>query len=108
MKFLITESELNRFIVNYMNFMYNPDDLEVIRGNDKYSTLYKKDGVVVMEKDLEYDIFSFDYDIIWSYFSEDLNISHDEIVKGLYFWLKTEMNISGFWLSDKLLSRGSF
>ena len=94
MKFLITESELNRFIVNYMNFMYNPDDLEIVY-SEKYpdSTFYKKDGEVVMEQDLKNRYFWFGYDIIWSYFSDDLNLVDQQIKEGLKIWLEETLNI---------------
>ena len=96
MKFLITESELNRFIVNYMNKMYHPDDLEIVH-SEKYpeSTFYKKDGEVVMEQDLKNRYFWFGYDIIWSYFIDDLGLKYQQVKEGLTIWLDETMNIRG-------------
>jgi hypothetical protein len=100
MKFIITESELNRFIVNYMNYMYHPDDLEVVYSDDfPQSTFYKKNGVLVMEEDWdvpdhELMYFWFDYGEIWSYFLEYYNFTDSEIKKGLRVWLEETMGVT--------------
>ena len=94
MKFLITESALNNFIVNYMNHMYHPDDLEIVHPKKfPQSSFYKKDGEIVMFQDLKYGYFWFDYYIIWSYFSKDLGLSDQQIKEGLTIWLDETMNI---------------
>ena len=96
MKFLITESELNRFIVNYMNKMYHPDDLEIVHSEKlPNSIFYKKDGEVVMEQNLKNRYFVFNYDIIWSYFQDDLGLTFQQVKEGLKIWLDETMNIRG-------------
>ena len=82
--------------------MYHPDDLEVVySGRHPKSTFYKKDDEVVMRKDLEHGFFWFNYELIWSYFLNDLGLSHGEIIKGLSIWLDETMNIKN--LSPSLL-----
>ena len=108
MKYLITKSELRRFIVNYMNQMYHPDDLEIVH-SEKYpnSIFYKKDGEVVMEQNLKYKIFRFDYDTIWSYFRKKA-ITDRTIKEGLTIWLDETMNIRGFRPGQDIVDKRHF
>lgn len=97
MKFLITESHLSKGIVRYMNEKFNPTDLKKIQSEKKPDSIFfLLYGVIVMEQDFKTKIFWFDYDRIWSVFSEKLNVKDKYIVEALRIWLETSMNISGF------------
>ena len=97
MKFLITESNLSKGIIRYMNDKFNPNDLKPIQTEKKpKSIFFSIYGVVVMEQDFKTKIFWFDYDRIWSVFSENLKVKDKYIVEALKIWLETSMNIIGF------------
>ena len=51
-KFIITENQKERIVLNWMNKNFSPDQLEVFE-IPKYpnSVFYRKNGIVVMEQD---------------------------------------------------------
>ena len=58
MKFIITESKLQKAALLWMNNNFSPDQLEVIE-HPYYpnSIFYKKNGKVVMEQDKKISVF---------------------------------------------------
>lgn len=92
MKFLITESELKRFIINYMNHMYNPDYLDVLETCPDvekvcYQIYTKNDENIFMYNKTK-NYFLFDFENVWSYFLNDLGLNPNEIKSGLKEWTK--------------------
>ena len=97
MKFIITESKLQKAALLWMNNNFSPDQLEVVE-SPKYpnSISYKKNGIVVMEQDKKNKDFWFDYDEIWSFFESFFPMEYEEMQGVLKIWLEETFNLKGY------------
>ena len=97
MKFIITESKLQKAALLWMNNNFSPDQLEVFE-SPKYpdSIFYKKNGIVVMEQDKENKYFWFDYGEIWSFFESFFSMEYEEIQGLLDIWLEEDFKLKGY------------
>ena len=97
MKFIITESKLQKAALLWMNNNFSPNELEVVE-SPKYpnSILYKKNGIVVMEQDKKNKRFWFDYDEIWSFFGSFFSMKYKEIQGVLEIWLEESFKLKGY------------
>ena len=72
MKFLITENQLEKAALLWMNKNFSPDQLEIIESPKLDSIFYKKNGKIVMEQDKKNKEFFFDYNEVYSFFKSSL------------------------------------
>ena len=97
MKYLITESKIQEVALKWMNDNFSPDELEIVK-SPKYqnSIFYKKNGKVVMEKDLKNKYFYFEYYEIWSFFESFFGMKYSEIQQLMDIWLEETLNLEEF------------
>ena len=97
MKFIITESKLQKAALLWMNNNFSPDQLEVFEHPDyPNSIFYKKNGKVVMEQNKKNKYFWFDYGEIWSFFESFFSIEYEEIQGLLNTWLEEDFKLKGY------------
>ena len=97
MKFIITESKLQKVALLWMNNNFSPDQLEVFEHPDYPNSIYyKKNGIVVMGKDEKNKNFWFDYDKIWSFFQSFFSMKYKEIQGVLKIWLEEAFKLKGY------------
>ena len=97
MKFIITESKLQKAALLWMNNNFSPDQLEVIEHPDyPNSIFYKKNGKVVMEQDKKNKEFWFSYSQIWSFFKSFFSMEYKEIQGVLKIWLDEAFKLKGY------------
>ena len=97
MKFIITESKLQKAALLWMNNNFSPDQLEVIEHPDyPNSIFYKKNGKVVMEQDKKTKRFWFSYSEIWSFFESFFSMKYKEIRGLLEIWLEEAFKLKGY------------
>ena len=97
MKFIITENQKERIVLNWMNKNFSLDQLEVAE-SPKYpnSIFYKKNGIVVMEQDKKTKRFWFSYSQIWSFFESFFTMEYKEILGVLKIWLEEDFKLKGY------------
>jgi len=97
MKFIITESKLQKAALLWMNNNFSPDQLEVFE-IPKYpnSVFYRKNGIVVMEQDKKNKEFWFSYNQIWSFFESFFLMEYEEIQGVLKIWLEEDFKLKGY------------
>ena len=97
MKILITENQVERTAIAWMNMNFSPDQLEIVT-HEKYpnSIFYKKNGKFVMEQDEKNKNFWFDYDTIWSFFEQFFGLEQKEIQGVLKSWLEDTLKLEGY------------
>ena len=97
MKFIITENQKERIVLNWMNKNFSPDQLEVIEHPDyPNSIFYRKNGKVVMEQDKKNQRFWFSYTQIWSFFKSFFSMEYEEIQGVLNIWLEEAFKLKGY------------
>ena len=97
MKFIITESKLQKAALLWMNNNFSPDQLEVIEHPDyPNSIFYRKNGKVVMEQDKKNQRFWFSYTQIWSFFKSFFSMEYEEIQGVLNIWLEEAFKLKGY------------
>ena len=97
MKFIITESKLQKAALLWMNKNFSPDQLEVVEHPDyPDSIFYKKNGIVVMEQDKKNKEFWFSYNQIWSFFESFFTMEYEEIQGLLDIWLDEAFKLKGY------------
>ena len=98
----ISGLELTPF--NWMDYYFNPDQLEEIEPDyddmdgdmenevlDNDSIKYEKNGVIVMEEEPSVDFFWFDWINIWSPLENIFDLEYDGVHKVLRKWLTKNM-----------------
>ena len=97
MKFLITENQLDKTSLFWMNKNFSPNQLEIVT-LEKYpnSIFYKKNGKVVMEQNKKNKVFYFDYDEIYSFFKSFFGMEYEEWQGVMKTWLEETFNLSGY------------
>ena len=97
MKFIITENQKERIVLNWMNKNFSLDQLEVAE-SPKYpnSIFYKKNGIVVMRQDKKNKEFWFSYNQIWSFFESFFLMEYEEIQGVLKIWLDEAFKLKGY------------
>ena len=104
MKFLITENQLDKAALLWMNKNFSPDQLEIVT-SEKYpdSIFYQKNGKVVMKQDKRFKDFYFDYDEIYSFFESFFSMEFEEWQRIMKIWLKDTFKLEDYtpynWLS---------
>ena len=96
MRYLITENKLEEVALHWMNKNFGPDKLEKVTHPN--SVFYKKNGKVVMEQDLKYKDFYFDYDYIWSIFEGLFGMKYPEIQGIMKRWLEETFKLGSYTL----------
>lgn len=93
---------------NWMDYYFNPDQLEEIEPDyddmgddmdddmenellDNVSTKYEKNGIIVMEDDFTNTSFWFDWKNIWSPLENIFDLDYDDVHKVLRKWLTKNM-----------------
>lgn len=80
---------------NWMDYYFNPDQLEVIetdyRGDIDDSMYYKKNGITIMQDELSISFFWFDFINIWSPLEDIFDLDYDGVHKVLKKWLSKNM-----------------
>ena len=97
MKLLITENQLDKAALLWMNKNFSPDQLEIVT-SEKYpdSIFYKKNGIVVMEQDKKNKDFWFDYDEIYSFFKSFFSMEYKEWQRIMKIWLEETFKLEGY------------
>ena len=97
MKFLITENQLDKAALLWMNKNFSPDQLEIVT-SEKYpdSIFYQKNGNVVMEQDKKNKRFYFDYDEIWLFFKSFFSMEYEEWQRIMKIWLEETFKLEGY------------
>ena len=97
MKILITENQVKRTAIAWMNMNFSPDQLEIVTSKEyPDSIFYKKNGKVVMEQDKENKYFFFHYHDIWSFFEDFFGLEYKEIQGVLKSWLEDTLKLEGY------------
>ena len=79
MKYVITENQLDKTALLWMNKNFSPDQLEVVTHPDyPNSIFYRKNGKVVMEQDKKNKEFFFDYNEVYSFFKSFFSMEFEE------------------------------
>ena len=91
MKYIITESKLEKSIIHYLNEMYG--DLEEYRVTKYPNTLFIRGRKIYMEHDIENDVLSIDNNLIWSDLKNIFSLSDHEIQHIIDKWVKKNYNI---------------
>ena len=97
MKILITENQLDKAALLWMNKNFSPDQLEIVT-SEKYpdSIFYKKNGIVVMEQNKKFGYFWFDYGEIYSFFESFFSMEYKEWRRIMKIWLEETFNLRGY------------
>jgi hypothetical protein len=97
MKFLITENQLEKVALLWMNKNFSPDQLEAVT-SERYpnSIFYRKNGKVVMEQDKKNKNFWIDYDEFWSFFNSFFSMEYKEWQGVMRTWLEETFNLRGY------------
>lgn len=86
--------------INWMNYNYSPDQLEVVKDNEddeyKDSIFFRKNGKVVMEQDDMEKQFWFDDDKIWSFIQFFFNMDYEHTYNILGYWLKNTLKLNKY------------
>ena len=95
MKYIITESKLEKVAIKYLNKFYG--DLEKYR-IDKYpnKVFYVKDKKVYMEQDLKNLDLWVDYDTIWNDLVTIFDLKLPEIQDIISKWVEETYKLEGF------------
>ena len=94
MKYIITESKLEKAILHFLNKGYG--DLTEYR-TDKYpnSIFYMKDNKVFMEWNKKNGMLWVDYDTIWADLENWFSLGYDGIQSVITKWVDRDYNIRG-------------
>lgn len=97
MKYIISENKINKIVSSWMNQNFSEDQLKLAtyRQNPNI-VLFKKNGKVVMEMDMEDKHFGFDYDEIWSFFESVFGMEYEQIQEVLSQWLADDFKVDGY------------
>jgi hypothetical protein len=86
--------------INWMNYNYSTDQLEVVKDNydDEYkdSIFFRKNGKVVMEQDDMEKQFWFDDDKIWSFIQLFFDMDYEHTYNILGYWLKNTLKLNKY------------
>ena len=94
MKYIITESKLEKTAIHYLNEMYG--DFERYRTDKRPdSVFYVKDKKAYMEYDLELNAFWVDYPTIWQDLKNIFNFEYFESQRILTKWLEETYKLKG-------------
>ena len=97
MKYIITENKLNNVALSWMNQNFSSDQLEIVKSEDyPDSVFFKKNGEVVMEQNIKYKYFWFDYDNICLFFESFFDMEHVQIQEVLSYWLEETLKLKGY------------
>ena len=92
MKYIITESKLDRVVIKYLNKEYG--DLKEYKPVDSHGVYYVKDKKVYMEHYLNGKILYID-NSIWGDLKNIFNIEYDEIQRIIKKWASETYKIYG-------------
>ena len=94
MKYIITESKLDRVVIKYLNKEYG-DLKEYTTDKRPDNVFFVKDKKVYMEHDLKNGYLYVDYDTIWSELKNIFNLTNDYIAIIISKWVDETYNIEG-------------
>ena len=95
MKYIITESKLEKTIINYLNEMYG--DLEQYTTDEyPYSVFYVKDNKVYMEQDLTFGNLFINYFTIWKDLRTIFSLEDEDISRIITKWVEETYKLRGF------------
>ena len=92
MKYIITESQYNRFIDKFLTYQFEPHE-EKTSENYPYSIFWIKKGKVIVE--IEKSRYFWVERNIWGNISSIISLEHDEIISVIIHWLKKHYNLEG-------------
>jgi hypothetical protein len=94
MKYIITESKLEKVAIKYLNKIYG--NLEEYRTDEHPDIVFFVKGKkVYMEQDLENDFLYVDYDIIWSDLENTFSLEDNKIQSIIKDWVEVTYNLRG-------------
>ena len=97
MKYIITESQMEKATLKWMNNKFSPDQLEVYNSKEfPYIFFYKKDGKLVMARSDKHKGFYFDDDTIWNILYEFFGFDDREIESLLKKWIEQTFGLKGY------------
>jgi hypothetical protein len=92
MKYIITENQLNRAALKYLNIEYG--DLEPYElGNYPDYIFYMKDGEVILQYNKKNGVVYISYDKIWSFLDSFFGLEYEEIQNLIKIWLEEHYNL---------------
>jgi hypothetical protein len=93
MKYVITESRLEKLAINWLNDNFG--DLEPVQ-SEKYPNFiyYKKNNKVIFEYNKKYEKVSVGYDKIWSFFEHYFSMEYQQIQELIKLWVEERYNLS--------------
>ena len=92
MKYIITESKLEKAIIHFLNKMYG-DLTEYITDKEPNKIFYIKDKKVYMEQDIEYGRLWVDYKTIWMDLKMWFSLEYSDIQSVITKWVEETYNI---------------
>ena len=94
MKYIITESKLEKVAIKYLNKLYG--DLEEYRTDEHPdSVFFVKGKKVYMEQDLKNNYLYLDYDTIWSDLKNTFLFEYKDIQSIIKDWVEVTYNLRG-------------
>ncbi len=94
MKYIITESKLEKSIIHYLNEMYG--DLEEITSEDwPGMVFFIKGKKIYMDRTINHNYLHIDYDTIWSDLENIFSLDDDEIKLIIKKWMSESYNLMG-------------
>jgi len=94
MKYIITESKLEKVAIKYLNKIYG--NLEEYRTDERPDKVFFIRGKkVFMEQDLENDDLWVDYYTIWSDLEKMFDLKYNEIQSIITKWVEVTYNLRG-------------
>ena len=104
MKYIITESKLDKVVIKYLNNEYG--DLEEYRTDEHPNSVYLvKDNKVYMELDTKYNGLYVDYTTIWEDLINIIGRKYDEIKRIIKKWVEETYKLRG--VSPKMVGTGT-
>ena len=94
MKYIITESKLDKVVIKYLNKLYGNLKKHVY---EKYPAImyYNKNKEVYLTHELDSDILWVDYDNIWSDLEDTFGLKYEEIQRIISEWAEKTYGIEG-------------
>ena len=92
MKYIITESQYNRFIDKFTTYQFEPHE-EKTSENYPYSIFWIKKGRVIAE--IEKSRYFWVEKNIWDIISDMFSLEHDETKSVIIHWLEKHYNLEG-------------
>jgi hypothetical protein len=80
--------------MNWMNYYFSPNQLEVIEDYD--SIFFRKNGKVVMEQDDDYKYFWFHYYEIWEFVESFFGMERHQTQGFLRQWVEETFKLEGY------------